>query len=81
MKTTINEVLIILANNHLQDKFESILHETNSYIGYQASLKGFCETKTGTVYKKMIAFGYEIDVDDFIGLDISDHSSYFKLPI
>ena len=78
---TINEVLIIMANNHLQDKFESILHETNSYIGYQASLKGFCETETGAVYKKMIAFGYEIDVDDFIGLDISDHSSYFKLPI
>ena len=74
-----NNVVVILANNHLQDKLESILHETNSWIGYQATLKEFCQTDIGKVYKKMIDFGYSADIEN-IRLEMDDYSSYFTLP-
>lgn len=75
-----NEVLIILANNHLWDKLDSVLHETNSFTGYQASLEAFGQTQVGNVYKQMIFFGYSPDEDEFISANISSYSNCFQMP-
>lgn len=76
----VNEVLIIMANNHLWDKLDSILHETNSYTGYQASLEAFDQTEVGNVYKQMISFGYSLDENEFISAEMDNYSDYFQTP-
>lgn len=75
-----NEVLIIMANHHLWDKLDSILHENNSYIGYQASLEAFGQIRIGNVYKQMISFGYVIEEDELISSEISNYSDCFQMP-
>ena len=79
MKTA-NEVLMIMANNHLWDKLDSILHETNSYTGYQASLEAFGQTEVGSIYKQMISFGYSLDKNEFISAEMGNYSDYFQIP-
>lgn len=77
---TINEVLIIMANNHLWDKLDSILRATNSYIGCRASLEAFCQTKVGKVYEQMFSFGYSPEKGEFITAEISSYNDCFQIP-
>ena len=72
----INEVLIILANHNLRDKLETVLRETNSEVGYRATLNWFEETAMGKVYTKMIKFGCIVKNNKII----FDHDSFFITP-
>lgn len=74
-----NKVLIILANNHLCDKLDSILHETNSFTGYRATLEAFGQTRIGNVYKQMISFGYSRDEGELRSDEISSYSDRFQM--